>query len=209
MTNLVAIDTSTEACTVGLLFQEKIFSKTYVKANHHATVILPMLDALLQEAGCKLSAMQAIAVGNGPGSFTGLRIGVSVAQGLAFGISVPIIPVSSLQILAQTAYRQQGIRKVIVTLDARMHEIYVGRYECVDDVMQPTVPDALLLPAALQQDTPMVGPGLPALGYAPDTLLPDAIDLLTLAEKLYQNRQWIDPSQVQINYLRNEVVHQK
>lgn len=120
---LLALDTSTEACSVAL-WVNGLTQERFELGNQHSERILPMVDALLAEAGLRLTQLDALAFGRGPGSFTGLRIGAGVVQGLAFGADLPVVPVSSLAALAQG----QDAGKVLAAFDARMHQVYWGAY---------------------------------------------------------------------------------
>lgn len=120
---LIALDTATEVCTVAL-WQDGAVLERSEPGGQHAERILPMVDAVLAEAGLALTQLDALAFGRGPGSFTGLRIGAGVAQGLAFGADLPVVPVSSLAALAQG--RDAG--KVLAAFDARMQQVYWGAY---------------------------------------------------------------------------------
>jgi len=120
---LLALDTATEVCTVALSLDGEVLERTE-PGGQHAERILPMVDALLAEAGLVLSQLDALAFGRGPGSFTGLRIGAGVAQGLAFGADLPVVPVSSLAALAQG----QNAVRVLAAFDARMQQVYWGAY---------------------------------------------------------------------------------
>ena len=120
---LLALDTATEVCTVALWLDGEVLERSE-PGGQHAERILPMVDALLAEAGLVLTQLDALAFGRGPGSFTGLRIGAGVAQGLAYGAGLPVVPVSSLAALAQG----QDAAKVLAAFDARMHQVYWGVY---------------------------------------------------------------------------------
>ena len=120
---LLALDTATEACTVALSLDGQVLERSET-GGQHAERILPMVDALLAEAGLMLTQLDALAFGRGPGSFTGLRIGAGVAQGLAFGADLPVVPVSSLAALAQG----QDAARVLAAFDARMQQVYWGAY---------------------------------------------------------------------------------
>ena len=122
---ILAIDTSTEYLSLALWLDGRVFSRDINAGQTHSQQILPTLRELLDEAQVELNALDGIAFGAGPGSFTGLRIACGVAQGLAFGTGLPVIAVSTLQALAQ----QSGAEKVIACLDARMGEIYHAAYE--------------------------------------------------------------------------------
>jgi tRNA threonylcarbamoyladenosine biosynthesis protein TsaB len=120
---LLALDTATEVCTVALSLDGEVLERSE-PGGQHAESILPMVDALLAEAGLVLTQLDALAFGRGPGSFTGLRIGAGVAQGLAFGADLPVVPVSSLAALAQG----QDAAQVLAAFDARMQQVYWGAY---------------------------------------------------------------------------------
>jgi tRNA threonylcarbamoyladenosine biosynthesis protein TsaB len=120
---LLALDTATEACSVAL-WQDGAVIERSESGSRHAEIILGMIRGLLAEAGLALTQLDAIAFGRGPGSFTGLRIGAGVTQGLAFGANLPVVPVSSLAAIAQSV----DAPKVLAALDARMHQVYFGAY---------------------------------------------------------------------------------
>jgi tRNA threonylcarbamoyladenosine biosynthesis protein TsaB len=122
--NLLALDTSTEYCSVALLCDEDLTHREVHAVQRHSELILPMIEDLLAASGLALAQLDGIAFGAGPGSFTGLRIACGVAQGLAFGAGLPVVPVGTLAALAQEA----GASKVIACLDARMGEIYHAAY---------------------------------------------------------------------------------
>jgi tRNA threonylcarbamoyladenosine biosynthesis protein TsaB len=125
---LLAIDTSSHACSVALQVGEELYDKHVVEPREHTRILVPMIDELLQDAGVELSDLDAVVLGNGPGSFIGIRIGASVAQGICYGAGLRIVPVSSLAAIAAEAIEEHGADQVLVAQDARMHEIYVGRF---------------------------------------------------------------------------------
>jgi tRNA threonylcarbamoyladenosine biosynthesis protein TsaB len=125
---LLALDTSTEACSAALMLGEEIRMRFEITERSHAELILPMIDALLAEAGVALASLDGLAFGRGPGGFTGLRIAAGVAQGLAFGAGLPVAPVSSLAAVAEQVGAGEGER-ILVCNDARMGEIYWAVFE--------------------------------------------------------------------------------
>ncbi|MCF6354311.1 MAG: tRNA (adenosine(37)-N6)-threonylcarbamoyltransferase complex dimerization subunit type 1 TsaB [Candidatus Polarisedimenticolaceae bacterium] len=151
---LLAIETATEACSAALYINGEIQERYAVAPRQHAEQILPMMDQLLAEAELKLSQLDALAFGRGPGSFTGVRIAAGVIQGAAFGAQLPVVPISTLAALAQRHYRMQGARRILPAFDARMGELYWAAYEVIaDDLVtqvgseQVATPERVDLPA--------------------------------------------------------------
>lgn len=151
--NLLALETSTEACSVALIHGDEVIARSEIAPRRHAELVLPMADALLAESGLGRHALDAIAVGRGPGAFTGVRLGISLAQGMALALDIPVITVSSLAALALEA--PEGDATILAVIDARMGEVYAASYRRDDmgglialDDERVCAPDALVLPAA-------------------------------------------------------------
>lgn len=126
---ILAIDTATEACSAAVLTPERRASRYSELDRGHAEQILQMVDEVLAEAGLALSQLEAIAFGRGPGAFTGCRLAASIAQGLAFGARLRVVPVSDLRALAQRVLDHSvEARGVLVCADARMQEVYWACY---------------------------------------------------------------------------------
>ncbi|MGB1109025.1 MAG: tRNA (adenosine(37)-N6)-threonylcarbamoyltransferase complex dimerization subunit type 1 TsaB [Gammaproteobacteria bacterium] len=130
---LLAIDTATEACSAALYLDGEIRLRYEDAPRLHAKLILGMADELLDEAGYSLAQLDALAIGHGPGSFTGVRIGMGVAQGMAMGADLGLIGVSDLAAVAQAMVDQGRGKSVAVAFDARMDEVYWGCYRRADD----------------------------------------------------------------------------
>lgn len=142
--NLLALDTSTEYCTVALDCSGRLLFREEHAGQRHSERVLPMINTLLNDAGLKPVDLDGVAFGAGPGSFTGLRIACGVAQGLAFGLDVPVVAVGTLEALAECA----GVPRVAACLDARMAEIYFAAYERSGDDWKTLVEPCLCDPAA-------------------------------------------------------------
>lgn len=125
---LLALDTSTEYCSCAIWQDGEILSRGELAGQRHSDILLPMIDGLLSEAGLSLRQLDGIAFGAGPGSFTGIRIACSVAQGLALGANLPVVPVCTLEALAEEA----GNDRVVAALDARLDEIYLAYYRRIN-----------------------------------------------------------------------------
>ena len=138
---LLAIDTATEICSVALLMDDRIVERSTETQRGHADLVLPMVDAVLAEAGLKLQQLDGLAYGRGPGAFTGVRIAVGVAQGLAYGAQLATVGVSDLAAVAQQ-FASAGAR-ILVCMDARMNEVYWGRFE--------PRPDGLVAPTSVER----------------------------------------------------------
>ena len=218
---LLAVDAATEACSVALLVGDVIYERHMVSPRGHAQRLLTMVDEVMNEAGQRLKSLDAIAFDRGPGSFTGVRVGTSVTQGLAFGADLPVIPVSSLAIIAQGTWRETGQAQVLSVIDARMGEVYWGYYTLNEDVMVLTGSEHVCVADAI---TPAIsgnwygaGTGWQSYQSALQSVisaecnginaeaLPCAQDMLTLAKRHFIAKEYISADQALPTYLRNEV----
>ncbi|WP_198303938.1 tRNA (adenosine(37)-N6)-threonylcarbamoyltransferase complex dimerization subunit type 1 TsaB [Aeromonas veronii] len=223
---ILAVDTATEACSAALLVGNKLFSRWEEAPRDHTRKILSMVQAVLEDAGISLSDLDAIAFGRGPGSFTGVRIGISVAQGLAFGAGVPLIGISTLAAMAQGAYRLDGAEQVLTAIDARMNEVYFGRYELIDGRMQLVGDEVVSDPAALVDvrgklagPVTCVGTGFETYGETLSGLadelavsqvrFPAAEDMLPLARSAWLAGEAVPVEQATPVYLRDKVTWKK
>ena len=133
--NLLAIDTSSVACSVALQHGDDIAERHEEQPREHTRLLVPMIQELLQETSVELTDLDAIVLGNGPGSFIGMRIAASVAQGLAFGSGLEIVPVSSLAAVAAQIFCEHDADEVVVTQDAHMSEVYLGIFGRGEDAL--------------------------------------------------------------------------
>src|SRR3954470_12875216 len=140
--NLLAIETSTELCSVALLRDSELFVEEALAENRHSEMLMPMVRRVLERSRLTAKHMHAFAFGQGPGSFTGIRIACGVVQGLAFGAGRPVVPVPSLLALAE----QTNESRVLAALDARMDEAYLAAYarngDDWDEVIAPRLVQA-------------------------------------------------------------------
>ena len=144
-TTILALDCSTEYCSVALRIGDSVIAKDQRAGQRHSELLLPMIDALLVEGGVQLKDLSVIAFGAGPGSFTGLRIACGVAQGLAFAVDRPVLPIPTLLALTQSLDEP----RVIAVLDARMGEVYAAAYERVDGQWRVAMAPCLCKPSAV------------------------------------------------------------
>lgn len=144
MAFILNIETSTSVCSVALSEGEKvIFEKASFEGPSHAALLGVYVEEALKEAKAKGRKLDAVAVSSGPGSYTGLRIGASVAKGLCFGFGIPLIGIHTLDILADTAIRRQGERDMLycAMLDARRMEVYAAIYDADSRQVRATSAD--------------------------------------------------------------------
>lgn len=154
---LLAFDTSTNWLSVACGGDDSWCVRGELAGQAHSERLLPLVDAVLAEAGWSLRTLDGIAFGAGPGSFTGVRIACGVAQGLGLGADLPLVPVPTLEALAQTAWREHSATKVatqvathvFACLDARMREVYVAAYAREDGRWGEILAPAVLKPAAV------------------------------------------------------------
>ena len=216
---LLAIETSTEACSAALFLDGMIGSRYKIAPRQHAELILPMVDELLAEAELKISNLDCLAFGRGPGAFTGVRIATGVIQGLAFAADLPVIPVSTLAILAQGAISRAN--NLISAIDARMGEIYWGLFQVQQDIVTPVSAESVSSPEQLAapSDRRWFGIGSGWITYAKelqqavnDNLIgnqgesyPHARDIIPLAIRAYTKGEAVPAEQALPVYLRNQV----
>ncbi|WP_125556986.1 MULTISPECIES: tRNA (adenosine(37)-N6)-threonylcarbamoyltransferase complex dimerization subunit type 1 TsaB [Pseudoalteromonas] len=131
--NLLALDASTEALSLALSYNGNLYRHFEECPQQHSQKILPLVEQLFTEAGCQLKDLDGLVFGRGPGSFTGVRIGVAVAQGLAYSGNLQLAGVSTLQAMAQQAFAQTQAKQVLVAIDARMGEVYLCHYTRSDN----------------------------------------------------------------------------
>lgn len=226
---LLALDTASAQCSVALLAGGEWRVREVATARDHATLILPMVEALLAEAGLALRALDGIAFGRGPGSFTGVRIAAAVTQGLAAGADLGVRPVSDLRALAWQACRRLGPppsgAHVLAAMDARMGEVYAGLFAfAAGSVADAPLRERVVAPGTLhatEDERPVLAAGralaaYPALaaafGLAPGQCLPEAephaLDVGQLAvADLAAGAAWQDAASAQPVYLRDRVTH--
>ncbi|MGH8686470.1 MAG: tRNA (adenosine(37)-N6)-threonylcarbamoyltransferase complex dimerization subunit type 1 TsaB [Burkholderiales bacterium] len=137
-----AFETSTEWCSVALWLDGELRAIEMRAGHRHGELALPMLDELLAQAGFGANALEAVAFGAGPGSFTGLRIACGIAQGLAFARALPVYGVSSLESMAEEC----GTDRVVACLDARMGEVYYAALEKQGERWREVVPAQCVAP---------------------------------------------------------------
>ncbi|MGX2974632.1 tRNA (adenosine(37)-N6)-threonylcarbamoyltransferase complex dimerization subunit type 1 TsaB [Ursidibacter arcticus] len=224
MKTILALDTATEACSVALLHQENISTLDELSPRTHTQRILPMIDELLTQANLTIKQVDLLAFGRGPGSFTGVRVGVGIAQGLALGAELPVIAVSNLLAMAESAYQQLGKTEVVALIDARMNEVYFaqfsrneqGWFEVVAE--QVCSPEKAVEQIQIEREPIVVGTGWTAYSQfsesnlplvVSDITLPSARYMLSLAEQAYQQGKTQSVMEIEPVYLRNEVTWQK
>src|SRR4030095_5561307 len=159
---ILAIDTSTEWCSVAVRDGDAWYMRAENVGHTHSERLLPMVHSAIGEADLRLPGLDGLAFGAGPGSFTGIRIGCGVIQGLALGADPPVIAVPTLEALAQTALRLHGWRKVVACLDARMREVYVAVHAHDGTRWHTIAAPAVLAPANVE--IPLDGASMPAQG---------------------------------------------
>jgi tRNA threonylcarbamoyladenosine biosynthesis protein TsaB len=217
---LLAIDTVTEACSAALLVDGEISQRFTIEPRRHTELILPMVYELLADAGLSLGQLDALAVDRGPGSFTGVRIGIGVVQGLAFAVDQPVFPVSSLATLALAACQKDCDHTVLAMLDARMQEVYWSTYNVKQGMLQSHMDEQVgqleTLPK-LPGKILCVGTGARLLAatqhsyenydFIQDSTFdyPHALHVVQLASQ-YSPEKAVSATQLQPVYLRNQVV---
>jgi tRNA threonylcarbamoyladenosine biosynthesis protein TsaB len=220
---ILALDTATEACSVALGLDGRVLERYAQMERGHGESKLPIIDEVLAEAGVSLRSLQAIAFGRGPGGFTGVRLAASVAQGLAFGADLGVIPVSDLAAVAQRAVAlHPDARRVLAVNDARMREVYWAEF-AVDGIVhargaeQVSAAAQVVLPADPNGE-PWVAAGrglavypdlaqrcLARGGRVESDLLPRATEVLMLGLVAAEGGRWLPPEAALPVYVRERV----
>jgi len=219
---LLAFETATEACSVALYIEGEVRERFQVAPRQHAELALPWAEALLAEAGVARAQLDAIAVGRGPGAFTGVRLAIALAQGIALALDRPVVPVSTLAVLAAGA-PGEGPERILAAIDARMGEVYAGAFRRGPDGPVALAAERVLAPAlvGLPEDGPGawqgVGTGFaagrgalaqhlgPRLAAIDAAALPHAADLARLAAAACARGETVPPERVEPAYLRDNV----
>lgn len=216
MTRILAVDTTVRHCSVALLDGGRILAEQQDAPRRHTELLLPMVDRLLAAAGLVPTRLDAIAFGLGPGSFTGLRIALGVAQGIALACDLPLLGVSSLATMAQGIMAERPDEdEFCCALDARMGEVYWGRYRrtaegvatalCEDQILSPS---GVSLPAHDRWLALGAGWGVAGMPRPHRELRdwePLARYMLPLAARDWQLGRAVDPAVAAPVYLRNQV----
>lgn len=231
MTCILALDTSSDAGSVAIWRDGEVLEDFQLLPRQQAQALLPQIRSLLDKAGIKLSQVDALAFGRGPGSFTGLRIAAASIQGLALALDKPVIPVSTLEAMAwsainSTVINQQGVKKALTLIDARMDEVYWCAWQAEDGwpvalvAEQLSAPELVSLPITgdTAADWVLVGSGA---SYAerldssvtaklerqlPD-ILPSATAIVHLAHRAWLKGEMVDAADAVPVYLRDKVTH--
>jgi tRNA threonylcarbamoyladenosine biosynthesis protein TsaB len=220
---LLAVETATEACSAALYLDGEVIEHYQVSPRDHAQLILPMIDGLLAEAGLKLSALDALAFGRGPGSFTGVRIATGVIHGIALGGELPVVPVSTLAAVAQEFFDRNGdgLDTAFTAMDARMGEIYFAVYRRDLSGIAGLLGEERVMPAEAISFPDLTGAGIgTGWGVYRDVLirrldwrisliesenLPRAEAVARLGVRGYKLGLAVDVEDAQPVYLRNKV----
>lgn len=218
---LLAIDTATEACSAALSVDGEIRWRYQVAPRDHTRLILPMIEELLAEAGLARSAINAIAFGRGPGSFTGVRIGTGVTQGLALALDIPVVPISNLAAMAWGAQREFGAARVHAAIDARMGEVYHAAFQIAEYDVALIGKEQVIAAESVPEDAQEsvgVGTGWGSYGEALRArlsgvsevhpgYLPHARDIVELASPIAVRGGGVAADEALPVYLRNQVTH--
>lgn len=219
---LLAIDTATERCSVALRLDGRVIERVSEQPRGAADLVLPMVDAVLKEAGVRLADLDGIAYGRGPGAFTGVRIGVGVVQGLAFGAALQTVGISNLAAVAQQVARPGD--RILVCMDARMDQVYWSSFarERGAELVTSTGAERVDVPDAVLDGDYSVLTGTGFKAYAPlrarlasgdrvihETALPNASDIALLAEAEFRAGRAKPPTEAEPVYVRDQVTHVK
>ena len=219
---LLAFETATEACSVAVYIDGQIIERHEIAPRKHAEYALPWAEELLAEAGIKRSQLDAIAISRGPGAFTGVRLAIAIAQGIALGLDRPMLAVSTLQVIAAASPGEGKKQRILAAIDARMGEVYVGAFERNGEELVALSTEIVCAPQAVTLPDQAggwhaVGTGFSAvegalvlhlgnqLSSIDASVLPHAADVARLAVAAYARGEAMAPERIEPAYLRNNV----
>jgi len=207
---VLALESANEQCSVSIVDENKeLFFQLDTRAKAQTQTILPMIEQGFLQLDIKTEDLSCIAFSRGPGSFSGVRINAAVTQALAWSNDLPVVPVSTLQALAQAAHRVHGLTTVTAVLDARMSEVYIASFQLdTDGIMQAVDEEQLLSYAAATECTPFILVGSGATLIDPSQiqykdLSATAQDIATIARKNAQQQYWVSAELALPVYLRD------
>lgn len=207
---LLALETANEQCSVSIVDEtQTLYFQLDTRAKAQTQTILPMIEQGFQQNQISNQALTAIAFSRGPGSFSGVRINAAVTQALAWAHDIPIIPVSTLQALAQAAYQHAQLVEVTAVLDARMNEVYMASFKLDQNNIMQLVDEEKLLDyqqAAAYQKYTLIGSGatlVDAEATKFQQLTTNANDIATIARQHALKQQWLSAEQALPVYLRD------
>ena len=220
--NILTIDTATEACSVALQFNQALFTRYEVCPQQHSQKILPMVDAVMKEAGASLAALDGLGFGRGPGSFTGVRIATGIIQGLALGSQLPVAGVSTLAAMAQQVINSGDVNDVAVAIDARMGEVYFAHYQNQQGIATLVGEEQVTSPEAVAEQLDVSSMAVAGTGWQAYPVLsellkvqsvnvsyPYARFMLPLTEQTLSAEQGMAVDAITPEYLRNTVTWKK
>jgi tRNA threonylcarbamoyladenosine biosynthesis protein TsaB len=207
---LLALETANEQCSVSIVDEtQTLYFQLDTRAKAQTQTILPMIEQGFQQNQISNQALTAIAFSRGPGSFSGVRINAAVTQALAWAHDIPVIPVSTLQALAQAAYQHAQLVEVTAVLDARMNEVYMASFKLDQNNIMQLVDEEKLLDyqqAAAYQKYTLIGSGatlVDAEATKFQKLTANANDIATIARQYALKQQWLSAEQALPVYLRD------
>lgn len=230
---LLALETATEACSIAVYVDGEVRERFEIAPRRHAELALPWAEQLLAEAGIARTQLDAIALSRGPGAFTGVRLAIALAQGIALALDRPLVPVSTLAVLAAQVPPPRvtagecgcdvgASHPILAAIDARMGEIYTGTFMHRGDRLEATSAEAMIAPADVAlvgDDADWIGMGTgfaagegalaarlqPRFARIDAQALPHAADLARLAAVAFGRGEVVAPELVEPAYLRNNV----
>ena len=223
--NILALDSCSEMCSTALLNDGKYYEQRELTQRGHSDLVLGMMDNLFQQSGSALVDVDVMAFGRGPGSFTGVRVGVSVAQGIALARDIPVVPISSLAAVAHKAAKTLGAEYIAVAMDARMGEIYCAHYHFDGKTVHLLTDERVCDPLDFKPfhqgqcvgvgtawrvyETPLMDNFEGVVSQVDADYYPEARHIIALAEVEIQSGKLLSAEQALPVYLRDNVAKKK